>query len=809
MSADQTTQSLEAPGPGIQGCLPEPRARANPTHLPLPLSSFVGRVEAVMAVQRLLAGTRLLTLTGPGGVGKTRLAQHVALGLQEGVRDGVWWVDLAPVCDAGLVAHTLALALGLPDDPNVSRLDALRAYLQDKDLLLVLDNCEHLIASCAEVAAELLPYGSRLRVLATSREPLGIDGESVWPVPPLSLPCLDEPPTLESLMQSEAGQLFLERARASRPDLHLTDAVVRASAEVCCRLDGIPLAIELAAARVRVLSVPQIAAHLDDLFRLLTGGSRTALPRHQTIEAAIGWSYDLLDRPEQRLFERLAVFAGGFHLEAAEAVGSDPTGPEAITPADVLDLLSRLVLKSLVGMRAGEQARYGMLDTIRHYARERLLASGEMEAVRQRHLAYYLELAEGAESKLMGADQVAWLRRLEVEHDNLRVALVAAQEQQAGEAGLRLAAALAAFWLRVGYLTEGSGWLERALAVGPEAGPVRIKALYQAGRLAQQGGDYEQGQALASESLDLSRELGDTQGVARAVGLLGWIAHAQGDRDVACRLLEEGLALARQSGDERTVARTLLFLGDLRLRQGAPEEAAPLLQESLALYRRMGDRWSTAWALGGLGEVARLQDDALQAVAHLQSSLALYQQAGSRSEIPYPLEGLARTLAEQGQLQRAARLWGAAHALRQAVRARLQPSYEADDVPALEQARAALGGEAFAAAWAEGQAMTLDQVLALALAAEADAPAAPVPPSLSPTVDVPRPIYPRPPEHGLTPREVEVLRLVALGLTDAQVAEELVISARTVGKHLQSIYSKLDLSSRSAATRWAIEHHLG
>jgi predicted ATPase/DNA-binding CsgD family transcriptional regulator len=807
MMLDQTAQRVEAPQPGNQGSLLEQRGRATPNNLPLALSSFVGRTEAMAKVRRLLASTRLLTLTGSGGVGKTRLALEVSTGLLDDFAEGVWWVDLAPLCEDDLVAYTIAMTLGLPDDPARSTVATLSRHLRDRDLLLVLDNCEHLIGECAELAGQLLRYAPRLRMMATSREALGIDGETVWSVPPLSLPCLEEIPTRESLLQSEAGQLFLERAWAIQPDLLLSEAVARAIAQICCRLEGIPLAIELAAARVRALSVSQIAAHLDDLFRLLTEGSRTALPRHRTLQATIEWSYDLLSGPEQRLFERLAVFVAGFSLEAAEAVASDPAGPGAALAGGVLDLLSRLVLKSLVAMREGEPVRYGMLDSVRQYAWKRLLASGELERIRERHLTHYLEVAERAESELTGAEQVTWLRLLESEHDNLRAALLWSQESGAGQAGLRLATALAAFWLRVGYLSEGSGWIERALAACEEAGPLRAKALYQAGRLAQAGGDYEQALALTSQSLALSRQLENKQGMARALGLMGRITHAQGDRDRARPLLEEGLTLARESGDERTIARTLLFLGDLCLRQGAHEQAATLLHEALGLYQGMGDSWSVAWALGALGDLARLQGDHQRAVGLLQLSLALYQELDSKSEMPYTLEALAITAADQGQFRRAAHLWGAASGLRDAVHAHLQPSYVSEYAPTLEKVRAALGKDAFAIAWAEGQAMTLAEALALATEdTPAAEPAEPGPPSPKP--EPPSSAQPRAQAYGLTPREVEVLRLVACGLTDAQIAEKLVISPRTVGKHLESIYSKLYLSSRSAATRWAIEHGL-
>jgi predicted ATPase/DNA-binding CsgD family transcriptional regulator len=780
------------------------RPRAN--NLPLPLTSFVGQTAALATARRLVTRNRLLTLTGPGGVGKTRLALETAFGLIDQFEGGGCWVDLAGLSDPAFVVQAVCLALGLPDDPGRSPAAVLVEYVQDKEMLLVLDGCEHLVAASAELAGQLLASAPRLHMVVTSREMLGLAGERVWPVPPLSVPCLEADLTLESVTESDAGRLFIERARAVRPELSLTKPAVWAIAQVCCRLDGIPLAIELAAARARVLSLPEIAVNLDDRFRLLTGGSRTALPRHQTIRAAIEWSYDLLTPQERKAFARLAVFTD-FGLAAAEAVVSDPAGPEAILPADVLDLLSHLVAKSLVVMRQDGLARFRMLETIRQYAWERLLASGELERVRHRHLAYYLELAEQTEAKLLDADQVDWLRLLEAEHDNLRAALAWSQESEARDAGLRLASALAPFWQRVGSLSEGLAWLNRTLAGCRQVGPARVNALYRAGRLAQQAGDFTQALAYARQSLALSRRLRDLPGRARALGLIGWIAHWQGDRDRAGVVLEEGLALARDSGDERALARALLWLGDLRCREGAYERSATLLKKSLALFQRLGDGWNMAWAYLALGEESRLRGNYRQAAAYCQLGLSFYQKLDSKADIPYSLEALALVAVAQGQFQRAACLWGAASALRDAVHALLPPSYEADRAPTMEKARTALGKKAFAAHWAQGRVLTLEE--AIALAGESASPAEPDFPQVLPVTSVPRSdTGARRHEYGLTPREVEVVRMVASGLTDAQIAARLVISPRTVGKHLQSIYDKLQLPSRSAATRWAIEHRL-
>ena len=802
MQSHGMNRPVEEPASGNHERVPSHSTRARPNNLPLALTGFVGRAAVLAAIQSSLTTARLLTLTGPGGVGKSRLALEVATAALDHFEDGAWWVDLGPLCDTGLVAHEVALALGLPEDPALSKQAALSQYLAAKELLLVLDDCEHHVAACADLAQHLLQTCPGLRILATSREALGVGGEITWAVPPLSSPSCGERLSLEGLARSEAGQLFLERALAVLPDLKLTETVAEAIGRVVCQLDGLPLAIELAAARVRVLSVPQIAARLHDRFRLLTEGSRTGLPHHQTLQAAIDWSYDLLTRSEQKLFERLSVFAGGHSLEAAEAVAGDPAGAEAILPADVLDLLAHLVGKSLVVMTEGLQVRYQMLETLRQYALERLLASGELQRTRQRHLTYYLELAWRAEPKLMGEEQLEWLALLEVEHDNLRAALAWSEESGAADIGLRLAAALGPFWIRTGYLSEGSRWLERALAACREVAPTRVQALYQAGRLAQQQGNFEQARAFARQSLALSRHFEDRQGAARALCLMGWVTHWQGDRDQAGRLLEEALLLARASGDERTTARTLLVLGDFLLRQGAHERAAALFEESLALFERLGDTWSRAWAICGLGQVARLQGDYEQAAAHLRLSLSLYRHLDSKPEIPFPLEALALVAADQGQFRRAAQLWGSASAMRDSIHAVLPPSYALDHAPHAKKVWAALGEEAFAAAWAEGRAMTLDQASTLA-----EAELAP-PPSPQVAVEPSPPPHAQHRQYGLTPREVEVLRLVANGLTDAQIADQLVISPRTVGKHLQSIYSKLYLPSRSAATRWAIEHHL-
>jgi non-specific serine/threonine protein kinase len=668
-------------------------------------------------------------------VGKTRLSLAVAAAVLDDYEDGVWLVELASLSDPQLVAQEVVLALRLREEPTRSKLATLSEYLQSKDLLLVLDNCEHLIMACAELAGQLLRSCHRLRILATSREALDISGETVWQVPPLSLPNLDQPSTPENLAQSEAGQLFIERAQAVQPAFRMTVAIAGAIAQVCHQLDGIPLAIELAATRVKILSVPQIATRLDDYFRLLTGGSRTALPRHQTLQAAIDWSHDLLTEPEQRLFRRLAVFAGGFTLEAAEAVVSDEIGQVAILPDHVLDLLSHLVDKSLIVVRHRRQARYRLLETIRQYARERLLASSDLDQLRQRHLAYYLQLAESAEPKLRGAEQLIWLNRLEIEHDNLRAALAWSLESEATEEGLRLAGALRVFWDRRGHFREGSQWLERILASAHQDGLILAKALIGAGYLAWQQSNHKQALALVKQSQALCRRYGDKRGTAQSLYLAGVIAHWQGDRDRGESLLEEGLSLSREINDELNIIEALLFLGDVRLRQGDNEQAAALAQESLTLSQKLGDQWGISFALSAMGEIARRQGDYEQAVSYFQKALSLAQEQNFKVQMPFTLEVLAITLVEQGDSERAAHLWSAAEALREAIHAPLPSSYHAEYDPYLKVMRTTLGEEAFTTAWAEGRALTLEHVSALAASIPAIAVPPPTTPAETPPLD--------------------------------------------------------------------------
>lgn len=631
------------------------------THnLPLQLASFIGRKRELVEIKRWFQQTRLLTLTGPGGCGKTRLALQVAGEAVVEMKDGVWLVELASLSDPAHVPQGVAAAMGLHEQPGRALLNTLTDYLQSKELLLILDNCEHLLAACAQLSEVLLRSCAHVRILATSRERLNILGETVWLVPSLSLPASHHS-TPDALLQSEAICLFVERAAAVLPTFALTQQNAAAVAHICQRLDGIPLAIELAAARIRLLTPTQIAGRLNDLFRLLTQGSQVAPPRQQTLRATMDWGYALLSQEEQDLFCGLAVFAGGWSLEAAEAICVDEGGTlpvkdevspprEAFTlhPSEVLELLSQLIDKSLViaEMQVGE-ARYRMLEPIRQYAAQKLRESGKAGQLQERHCQFFLKLAKEMEPKLKGSEQVQALDRLDIEHDNLRATLRWALNQRTAEAGLQLVGALKYFWVRRDYLREGYEWTEQALARTEALGrtQLRAKALDSLMNLNYHQGQFSEAQSLAETCLEMFRQFKDNRSIADTLRILGWIAWHRNDYPSAQSLYEQGLALYREVGDKAGIADFLHLLGHVTLDQGQHASAQSCFADSLALFRELDDKEAVTILVGDLGLLAYLQEDFAAACTFFEESLALFQEMSSR-------DGIARVLNRLGDLAR-------------------------------------------------------------------------------------------------------------------------------------------------------------
>ncbi len=595
-----------------------------PHNLPIQLTSFVGREKEIEDVKRLLASSHLITLTGIGGSGKTRLALQAAADLLPSFPDGVWLVELASLADPTVIPQKMASVLKLREEPRRTALDVLLDYLRPRRLLLVLDNCEHLVAACTELAHTLLRYAPSLKILATSRERLAVAGEVTYPVPALSLPDLAQALTLEELRRSEAIRLFAERAAHVRPGFQLTEENARAVAQICDALDGIPLAIELAAAWVKMLPVAQIAERLSDRFRLLRATARGLDPRQQTLEATMDWSYGLLSEREQALLRRLSVFAGTFSLEAVEAICSN-----GIKPHDVLDLLGRLVDKSLVTVdQQHDIAPYRLLETVRQYHRQKLLALDAWETILDRHLDFYVRLAGDAERHLRGRGQDQWLALLEAEHDNLRAALSwSTARDLLTEAGVRLAGSLWWFWYIRGHYTEGRQRL--ALALARSAGlrtPARVKALYAAAYLAWRQGDAQQAELPSRESLALAEELGDDEGLAFSLLVQGILTRSQHRYEDAAALHERSLAVFRKLGHEVGIAWSLRLLGIVETYRGNYQRAGQLFEESRGLFETLGDVAGIASSLYDLGRIAAFEGDDARAVRLLQESLNRFQQ---------------------------------------------------------------------------------------------------------------------------------------------------------------------------------------
>lgn len=850
---------------------------------PAPVSGFIGRVREVAALKHLLhrEEVRLLTLTGPGGIGKTRLGLHVATALREQFTDGVFFVNLAHLKDLAFVVPTIAQALALKETADQSLLEQLIAFLRKKMLLLFLDNFEQVLPA-ASLVADLLVACPKLKVMVSSRFVLHLQGEQEFVVPPLAVPDPTHVPDLVTLAQYEAVALFLARVQAVRPDFQLTPANAGAIIDICIRLDGFPLALELAAARIKLLSPRALLARLKSGVPLLMNEGQDVPMRQRTLRDTVAWSYRLLAPQEQRLFRWLAIFVNGSTLEAIEALCL------ALHPATdagtVLAGVASLVDKSLLHQteQGDGELRFALFEMIREYGLQALKASGDLEATRCAHASYYLRFAREIGSELGGPQQALRLERLAQEHDNLRAAMSWSLEQGDEQAmALHFGVALSRFWNIRGYWHEGQIFLARALAKSSGSGiEVRMKALAAAAGFAVYQDENVRGEALCRQSLAHSRTQGDRAGIGWALYLLGELAWQRGELPVVRRLLEEALAHFEEAEDQENRAWSLSFLADLASIQGEYVRARALfeqsltierqrgntrgiagsllgmartlflsvgdasrlcscLEQSLALHRELGGRVGITLCLTLSGMVALSQGDVVKARALLEQSLALSREIGKMQitawshfvlgqvaehagdyqgartcyeeslvsgdgvaynlELPFFLEGLAHIELLQGEPAKAARLWGAAEQLRAAKGTPLAPVYQTEHQRLVAVARTQLGAQTFTAIWAQGrqspeQALARQTPLPSPLLKKGDSSAVRPAGATSP--------------HGLTTREVEVLRLVTQGLTNGQVAECLGISPRTVDTHLTSIYHKIGVSSRSAATRYVLEQHV-
>jgi len=679
---------------------------ATPNNLPQQLSSFVGRERELAEIGKLLRSTRLLTLTGAGGLGKTRLSLHIAADLLDEFSDGVWFVELAPLSDARLVAQAVASALGVTEEVGRPVIEALVKLAAERRMLLILDNCEHLIDASAELARQLLQAGPHLKILTSSREPLRIAGETVYPVPALATPDASQPINVERLAQFEAARLFIDRAAAAQPSFRLTAQNAAAVADICRRLDGIPLALELAAARARSLSIESIAARLGDRFALLVGGDRTALPRQQTLRALIDWSHELLTDRERVLFRRLAVFAGGFTLEGAEALRA--AGKEDLP--DVYAILSQLVEKSLVELDS-EGKRYRLLETVRQYAQERLDESGESDQTRNAHLAFCLALAETADLNLRGPDAGGWLARLDFELENLIAAHAWCDRAEAGAVlGLRLVHALRFYLTSRGLMALGHRAMVEALERpgAQERSLARCRALFGAGQLGCFMGRYPEAKGYLEESLAIARDIGDKTRVAMALQPLAMACLGLADIAGARGHLEEAVTMAQQLGNKRELAAAFNGLAQLHRVEGKLDAAEPLYEKVVAVARDLGDRDSVAIGLLNLAMVAIGGQAGDRACAMLLEVLAIVGESGSKRLGQSVLEVAAGLAAMRGDSARAARFYGIAEAQTTATGLQRDPGDEAFLAPLIAKARTALGAALFAAAETAGRACSYD-----------------------------------------------------------------------------------------------------
>jgi predicted ATPase/DNA-binding CsgD family transcriptional regulator len=752
-----------------------------PNNLPAELSSFVGREPQLAELRRLLRRSRLITLTGPGGAGKTRLALHLAADILNHYPDGVWLVELASLADARLLDQTVATACRITEKSQRPHVEALVEGLATRKVLLVLDGCEHMVDFCADLTSRLLRSCPKLTILVTSREPLGVPGELIWRTPSLSVPRMEDAGHPELLLASDAVRLYVERARLARPGFQLDESAAGPVAQICARLEGMPLAIELAASLAGVMTQGETLDRLHDRFRLLTGGSRTALPRHQTLRAAVDWSYGLLSEPERELLARLSVFAGGFDLAAAEAIAIS----ESIDARAVLPLLSRLVNKSLVVADHGEtqRTRYRMLDTIREYAADKL-QPGDEHDLRRRHSSYFVNWCSQANAELRSHEQVVWLRRLDDEQGNIRLALEWSIAEDSVDS-LRLIGAMYRYWSMRGHLAEAMDWLDRALATSASDPEPRSLAHLAAAHIRWLHGDYEAAHANALICMDLCRKLPLSSTRVTAITMLAILSSCDGDWIKAMHLHEEAFQLAWHLNEPVLVASSLNNLGLIAMERGDHEVARGRLEQSLTAFRQAGDRFTVALTLDSLARVNVKLGANDEARANYLEALTISQQFQDSANAAISLDGLAGLEILNGRAQRALQLASAAQNLRKATGAEPTPELKEHIDGTLAAARAKVSRDAADAAWKQGATLNMEEAIRYATGA----PASKAGNDGSP----------------LTARETQVALLIADGRTNSEIAGRLKMADRTADAHVEHIRNKLGLRTRSQIAVWAHE----
>lgn len=758
-------------------------------NLPRDATSFVGREHEIAEVRKLFSGTRLLTLVGAGGIGKTRLALKIGASTVQEYVDGVWVAAFADLSEPGLVVKTVASVLSVPEQADHPLMETLTAHVSSSSLLLVLDNCEHLLSACARLASALLRDCPKVHILTTSREALGIAGEVTYRVPALSLPKVHDAPGLRNMPQYEAIRLFVERARSSDPEFVLTESNAAAVAQVCFRLDGIPLAIELAAARTKVLAPSEIARRLDDQFKFLRGGPRDAPQRHQSLHAAISWSYELLTAQEQRLFRRLAVFRGGFVLESAEAVLRDGEG-------DVLDGLSSLIDKSLLSRTTTSAGtpRFQMLETIREYGFERLAAEGELEQTKSQHAHHFATLAQQTYSRMWLPTGEERLHRLWSDVENVRAA-VDWSVRNSPETAARLGGGLGWLFYHHGRLEEGAALLEDILHVVADVeNHLRSHVLLQAGVLAWGVSKWDEARARLEEALVQFRRYDDSIGQAMATAFMGHVNRSLGKLEEATEYYQTALSIYRRVNNDWGIGWALFDLARVARDQSRDDEALALHEQSLTLFRTHRHPWGMAWQLWSLGVLAHRRGDDAHAREHFAESLMLYRAFDDRRGIAQALEGFASVAFTAGRFRETARVLAAAEAVRAGAGAPLPFSERQQHERMLDSAKASMSPEDFEREWNSGRRLRLDEAIQVAED------------SARSTVGRTR-VQKRSPD-GLTSREREVAALVARGLSNREIATRLNVAERTAISHVEHIMNKLRLHSRAQIAAWAVRHEL-